>query len=621
VGYKKLKFMPKFSIIIPVCGNQEMTTNCVNRIRACSTDFEIILVDNGSQPKIQSQYKCLRQEENLGFPKAVNIGIKEATGEIIVILNNDTLVTPQWLDRLAEHLKYADMVGPVTNSISGPQRIAYHQVFDSEKIDFDSEDLYQKNKLQSTPWHRLVFFCVAIKREVIDKIGLLDEQFSPGNFEDDDFCLRAVGAGFHLVIAEDVFIYHYGSQTHKSLNLDYAKLLETNRAKFEAKWPAEKQAELRQKAQAPCLTISNQKTPTLALVMVVKNEEKGLAAAVNSAKSICDEIIILVDSSSTDRTLQIARQLTPEVHSFEYHDDFARARNLAHLGVKSDWILFLDGHEILKTPETVKKYLTCPEEGLLSHVLMETGTKFPAVRIYRKGCEFNGALHEQINCKTTKCAPDILIEHHRLDLQSDKGIEERERQREEQTPRILGGQLKKDKKNTRAAFHMAKFYEGQRNWKKALKYQKLYLKHSDVPGGRWFILYSMAQNFFEQKKYFRAWMATVDAVAINPFRWEISELRGLIFFAQKNWEKAAEYLVESFNENRGDISFLPKEKDIPSTWNLIGECLVNQGEFQKASEAFRRGKQTCKHPEFKKLLERRMNWSLQCAKEIAINKN
>jgi GT2 family glycosyltransferase len=229
--------MPKFSIIIPVCGQEELTKNCIASIRKHSEDPEIILVENGQCDFHIEADQIISNEKNLGFPIAVNQGIRASHGDIVVILNNDTLVTPHWLNHLAEHLKYADIVGPVTNYISGPQKIPFHRFNTDFSLEKFANDLYKKNKLESFPFHRLVFFCVAIKREVFDKIGFLDEQFSPGNFEDDDFCLRAIQAGFELVIATDVFIYHVGSQTHNFLNLDYAKLLETNKAKFFAKWP------------------------------------------------------------------------------------------------------------------------------------------------------------------------------------------------------------------------------------------------------------------------------------------------------------------------------------------------------------------------------------------------
>ena len=60
---------------------------------------------------------------------------------------------------------------------------------------------------------RLVGFCLLITREVIGAIGMLDEQFGIGSFEDDDYCLRAIAAGYRAVIAGDAFVHHFGSRT------------------------------------------------------------------------------------------------------------------------------------------------------------------------------------------------------------------------------------------------------------------------------------------------------------------------------------------------------------------------------------------------------------------------
>lgn len=225
--------MPKFSIIIPVCGNEELTFDCLDSIEKNSSDYEVIIIDNGSTPAWQGLSKFIRNEKNLGFPIAVNQGIKIATGEIIIILNNDTLVSPHWLERFEYHLKTFDMVGPVSNCISGSQQLpAGAYAFVDSKLG------------QIYPWHRLVFFCVAIKKVVFDKIGLLDEQFSPGNMEDDDFCMRAIEVGFKLGIAEDIFIYHLGTATFKTQGIDYQNLLRTNLVKFQAKWPERKYDQL-----------------------------------------------------------------------------------------------------------------------------------------------------------------------------------------------------------------------------------------------------------------------------------------------------------------------------------------------------------------------------------------
>ena len=599
--------MLKFSIIIPVCGQEEMTKKCVESIKKNSSDYELIIVDNGSVPNYQGPGEIIRSEKNAGFPIAVNQGIKKAIGEIIIILNNDVIVTPGWLDHFADHLKYADIVGPVTNEISGPQKVAFPYEKPDGWLNEFAINLYKKNQLSSTPFHRLVFFCVAIKREVIDKIGLLDERFTPGNFEDDDFCLRAIEAGFHLVIAEDVFVYHYGSVTHRALKLDYSAILTVNKKKFEDKWPVKKYQLLVQKAQEikknPSLNIGN----SIALVMIVKNEEKGLKEAILSAKPICDEIVIAVDDSSTDKTLEIARQHAKMVKTFTWADDFAAARNFAHSGVKSKWILFMDGHEVLKNPENVKKYLNTDHDGLMCRVRMESGCMFPAPRIYRNGLEFVGQIHELPEGKNFKSAFDIIIQHERMANQNIASVHDRVAQRNDLMPQIMGKRLAKNKKDTTASFHLGMFYLSRFNYKEGLRCFKLYIKHSKSLPALWFIHYHMALCYLNLNKKFSAWLSTCAAYKINPNRWEIAEIRGYIFFKDKDYKKALTFFMESMNESSGEMSFRPKEHDLSITWNYMGECFFNLGKFYEASEAFMRAQKLSKKKDFKKLLQRRAN--------------
>ena len=81
----------------------------------------------------------------------------------------------------------------------------------------------------------MVGFCLLARKAVIDRIGGLDEQFGSGNFEDDDLCIRAAGAGFKSRIARDVFIHHTGSQTFKGAGIDYHRIMLRNWELFKAK--------------------------------------------------------------------------------------------------------------------------------------------------------------------------------------------------------------------------------------------------------------------------------------------------------------------------------------------------------------------------------------------------
>ena len=89
---------------------------------------------------------------------------------------------------------------------------------------------------------RLVGFCLLIRREVIDRVGLLDERFGIGCFEDDDFCRRTLQAGYRAVIARDSFIHHFGGQTFRNSGVDFAALMQKNQTLYQEKWTASAQA-------------------------------------------------------------------------------------------------------------------------------------------------------------------------------------------------------------------------------------------------------------------------------------------------------------------------------------------------------------------------------------------
>src|SRR5690606_37756600 len=123
------------------------------------------------------------------------------------------------------------LAGPVTNYVSGEQWVDYASV-DEDSVFFNLSDPQRWRQTE-----RLVGFCLAMKREVPDRIGLLDERFSPGQYEDDDYCYRARLAGFRRMIAGDTFVYQQGSRSFAlKEERELASLIETNRNKFIAKW-------------------------------------------------------------------------------------------------------------------------------------------------------------------------------------------------------------------------------------------------------------------------------------------------------------------------------------------------------------------------------------------------
>jgi len=325
---------------------------------------------------------------------------------------------------------------------------------------------------------------------------------------------------------------------------------------------------------------------TIALVMVVKNEEKGLEKAILSCKDFVNEIIIAVDNESTDRTLEIAKKYATTLKTFDWRDDFAWARNFAHEGVKTDWLFFLDGHEYVENCENLIDYLDKPVDGLLVRIRMETGAEFYNPRIYKNGFQFYGQVHEKINCETVALYPNFIIQHDRLGGQDLKSAEIREKQRDDQIPRIMGAEVKKNPANIRASFHLVLYYLSKLDLKKALKYQKLYLKYSKLSGERYYILFSRALTLLTKKKLFRAFWFVNKADLEEPMRWETEKLKGIILFEGKKYEKALEHFVNSFNSNVKNHIYVPWKRDDAGTWNLIGECFYRRGVYSKASTAF-----------------------------------
>jgi GT2 family glycosyltransferase/radical SAM superfamily enzyme YgiQ (UPF0313 family)/Tfp pilus assembly protein PilF/cyclopropane fatty-acyl-phospholipid synthase-like methyltransferase len=238
------------SIIILTLNQIDYTKECIASIRKYTPEpHEIIFVDNGSTDDTvkwlrklvhkNSNYKLIQNKKNLGFSKGCNQGIEASSGEYILLLNNDVVVTEDWLLGMLECLNSAPVigiVGPMTNNISGPQKLPIVNYSSIDDLDEYSRAFRKKNRHRRIPNSRVVGFCMLFRRQLVEKIGLLDETFGSGNFEDDDFCLRALLAGYRNIIAGDVFIHHYGSRTFIGNGIDYGSSMRGNRRIFVEKW-------------------------------------------------------------------------------------------------------------------------------------------------------------------------------------------------------------------------------------------------------------------------------------------------------------------------------------------------------------------------------------------------
>jgi GT2 family glycosyltransferase len=235
------------SIIIPTYNGLSLLKPCVEAIRTYtgeSTPYEIIVVDNGSTDGsaefcARERIRFVRLPENRGFPAACNAGLRAACGDELLLLNNDVTVTSRWLENMQAALYSAEdvgIVGPVTNYASGIQQV---------QIEFRDMAHFQElaaasNVADALRWkevRRIVGLCMLMKRIVLNAAGWLDEAYSPGHYEDDDYCYRARLLGFRLLVCGDVLVHHQGSASFQKTDpIEWKQLLERNRSIFINKW-------------------------------------------------------------------------------------------------------------------------------------------------------------------------------------------------------------------------------------------------------------------------------------------------------------------------------------------------------------------------------------------------
>jgi len=254
------------SIIIPCWNQLQYTRMCLDAVLSHSgSQFELIFVDNGSSDGTAAFLADLRgkapvpvtvitNEMNRGFPAAINQGLRAARGEYFVLLNNDTVVTEGWLDRLIAVSKEKaagdrpiGLVGPMSNYVTPPQVVETVTYQSIDGMHHFARDWQRQHRGRWFPAVKLSGFCLLVTRAAYEAVGGLDERFSLGFFDDDDLALRVRKAGFALVVAQDVFIHHFGSRTMLGSGIDAEALLNENQARFLDKWGAEAPTVVREK--------------------------------------------------------------------------------------------------------------------------------------------------------------------------------------------------------------------------------------------------------------------------------------------------------------------------------------------------------------------------------------
>jgi len=430
------------SIVLVTFNQVAYTQLCLDSLRLFTDEpYEVIVVDNASTDgtveylRTLSGLRLVMNNQNRGFPVAANQGIQVARGDQVLLLNNDTLATTGWLARQLRTL-HSDLriglVGPCSNRVSGEQLVPVRYGEDMAGLDGFAWDWSKAHDRQTQDTDRLVGFCLLIRRALIDRIGLLDERFGIGCFEDDDYCLRAIQAGFRVVIARDAFIHHFGGRTFIGSGADFAGIMRENEQRFREKWtnpqpspepvqPRETQAAVEDKpASALGYTIQPgegrglllaRSGVELSLCMIVRDNARTIRPCLESIRPWVDEMVV-VDTGSKDETPRIAEELGAQVFHFPWCDSFSIARNESLRHARGRWLFWMDSDDIIP-PECGRRLRDLIRQAVDPKVLgfvMQVHCPGPGnsneaeitvvdhVKLFRNrpDLRFDGRIHEQI---------------------------------------------------------------------------------------------------------------------------------------------------------------------------------------------------------------------------------
>jgi GT2 family glycosyltransferase len=215
--------MNAYSVIIPSKTLHNVKAS-INSIRAAGEDCKIFIVDDGIQGAFwtDSKIDLIHGIKPFCFARNINLGIRAAGEDDVVLLNDDALLKTNLgfkkLAMAANSSQELGIVSAVTNSVGNPA-----QLFLGRGLRLE--------------YRMVCFVCVYIRREVLDKCGLLDERFTGYGFEDDDYCLRLRNAGYKIGVDDQCFVDHATlKSTFRHNGPASAVLMSENRNHFISKW-------------------------------------------------------------------------------------------------------------------------------------------------------------------------------------------------------------------------------------------------------------------------------------------------------------------------------------------------------------------------------------------------
>lgn len=226
--------MKKTSLVVLAYNQLSYTKLCMDSIYKYSddVDFEVITVNNGSSDGTREYFnslpnkKKLNYDVNVGIEKAINDAIDICDGEYFVLINNDIIVTTNWLSNIVKILDSDPKIGAVVPASNTPtnDQIVYADYSNTAEL-----QKFAKKYNVSNPrlWEErvdLTMYLVAFRTATLRELGKLDTAYSPGGYDDDDLSFRYRRAGYKLILAYDTYVHHYISVTMSEHYVDHAHM-------------------------------------------------------------------------------------------------------------------------------------------------------------------------------------------------------------------------------------------------------------------------------------------------------------------------------------------------------------------------------------------------------------
>lgn len=344
----------------------------------------------------------------------------------------------------------------------------------------------------------------------------------------------------------------------------------------------------------------------LSICLITKNEEKNLDRCLKSIKSIADEIIV-VDTGSTDNTIEIALKYSEKVYKFDWIDDFSAARNYALEKATAEFILSIDADEYLQNSNTLINVLKNPKKetgGWLVNLISEHKNQFgqtdkihsSLLRLFRNHPQirFNGIVHEQVYNSILSLNfnienSDIVLIHSGYDID-----EESSRQKHYRNLSLLMKAIANEPNNLYIINHVAKTYNALGNKTESIKYFNEVITHSKDIGVFTIEAFNhLAQIHFENKEYNLSIEFAKKSLFYVPNQHLPKFIIGQNYLATKEFDKAYysfQDLIEQYekSDNKANLIgqfIIPKER----IYHKIGESLFQLGILDDALKNFELG--------------------------------